>query len=138
MSSESGDYGTGARKIVNRHFGLQWFSAGHLSPCGGVANRFNKQKKSQRSYYPLHRTCAQTSQVLAVLHRSGNDHDSREAQSFIQNCVEYVQDTCLQARIEMRMYGTFFGEQIIRCLKALCVEYQHSLRALAHHPQSPY
>ena len=42
----------------------------------GVANGFNKKKKGQRSYYPLYCTIAQTAQVLAVHHRSGNVHDS--------------------------------------------------------------
>jgi hypothetical protein len=35
------------------------------------------RKKGQRSYYPLFCTAAQTGQVLNVLHRSGNVHDSR-------------------------------------------------------------
>ena len=56
----------------------------------GVANGFNKKKKGQRSYYPLKCTVAQTAQVLAVHHRSGNVHDSNGAQGFIRGCVEKV------------------------------------------------
>ena len=41
----------------------------------GAASGFNRKKKGQRSYYPLFCTLAQTAQVLAVLHRSGNVHD---------------------------------------------------------------
>jgi len=93
----------------------------------GVANGFNKKKKGQRSYYPLYCTVAQTAQVLAVHHRSGNVHDSRGAQSFIQDCVENVQNACPQARIEVRMDGAFFSEQIIRCLNELGVEYSISV-----------
>jgi len=42
----------------------------------------------QRSYYPLYCTVAQTAQVLAVHHRSGNVHDSNGAQEFITHCVK--------------------------------------------------
>ena len=42
----------------------------------GSAVGFNKKKKGQRSYYPLFCTVAQTGQVLNILHRSGNVHDS--------------------------------------------------------------
>ncbi|MGK0230166.1 MAG: hypothetical protein ACI9US_002841 [Gammaproteobacteria bacterium] len=45
----------------------------------GTAVGFNKNKKGQRSYYPLYCTVAQTGQVLGVLNRSGNVHDSNGA-----------------------------------------------------------
>ncbi len=54
----------------------------------GTAIGFNRKKKGQRSYYPLFCTVAQTGQVLAVLHRSGNVHDPNGAQAFILNCIE--------------------------------------------------
>lgn len=41
----------------------------------GTAVGFNKQKKGQRSYYPLFCTVAQTGQVLDIHHRPGNVHD---------------------------------------------------------------
>ena len=93
----------------------------------GVANGFNKKKKGQRSYYPLACTVAQTAQVLAVHHRSGNVHDSNGAHSFIQTCVENVQKACPQAKIELRMDGAFFSEQIIQSLDALGVQYSISV-----------
>lgn len=49
----------------------------------GTAVGFNRQKKGQRSYYPLFCTVAQTSQVFDVHHRPGNVHDSNGAQDFI-------------------------------------------------------
>jgi len=52
-----------------------------------VAIGFNRKKKGQRSYYPLYCTIAQTAQVLAVHHRSGNRHDSIEALAFIRQCI---------------------------------------------------
>ena len=45
----------------------------------GTAVGFNKEKKGARSYYPLFCTVAQTGQVLDVLHRAGNVHDSKGA-----------------------------------------------------------
>ena len=50
----------------------------------GTAVGFNKNKKGQRSYYPLFCTVAQTGQVLNTLHRSGNIHDSNGAPDFIK------------------------------------------------------
>jgi Transposase DDE domain group 1 len=49
----------------------------------GTAVGFNRKKKGQRSYYPLFCMVAQTGQVLNVLHRSGNVHDSHGAKDFI-------------------------------------------------------
>lgn len=71
----------------------------------GVANGFNKKKKGQRSYYPLYCTVAQTAQVLAVHHRSGNVHDSNGAKQFIEQCVEKIKNACPRAKIELRMDG---------------------------------
>jgi hypothetical protein len=53
---------------------------GHLE---GTAVGFNPKKKGQRSYYPLFATIPQLGQVLSVLHRSGNVHDSNKAAEFM-------------------------------------------------------
>jgi hypothetical protein len=68
----------------------------------GTAVGFNRKKKGQRSYYPLSCTLAQTGQVLAVLHRSGNVHDSNGAQAFILHCIEQVKQALPHTRIEVR------------------------------------
>ena len=47
----------------------------------GALVGFNPKKKGQRSYYPLNCTVAQSAQVLAVHHRSGNSVDSHGAES---------------------------------------------------------
>ena len=52
---------------------------GHLE---GTAVGFHPKKKGQRSYYPLFATIPQLGQVLSVLHRSGNVHDSNKAAEF--------------------------------------------------------
>lgn len=93
----------------------------------GVASGFNRKKKGQRSYYPLYCTVAQTAQVLAVKHRSGNVHDSNGAASFIKHCVAIVRESCQDAVIETRMDGAFFSEALIALLDQLAVEYTISV-----------
>lgn len=93
----------------------------------GVAIGFNRKKKGQRSYYPLYCTIAQTAQVLAVHHRSGNHHDSFEALEFIRQCIENVRKTRPQAIIETRMDGAFFSEDIVAMLDKYGVEYTLSV-----------
>ena len=53
---------------------------------------YNKENKGARSYYPLFCTIAQTGQVLDVLHRSGNVHDSKGALEFVTACVQTVRE----------------------------------------------
>ncbi len=93
----------------------------------GVAIGFNKKKKGQRSYYPLYCTVAQTAQVLAVHHRSGNVHDSNGALEFIRRCIEMVWEESPNAIIETRMDGAFFSEEIIGMLDEYGVQYTISV-----------
>lgn len=93
----------------------------------GVAKGYNSKKKGQRSYYPLNCTVAQTAQVLAVMHRSGNVHDSNGAEQFIRECVEMVKNACPSALIETRMDGAFFSEKLIALLDELEVQYSISV-----------
>lgn len=99
----------------------------------GVAIGFNRKKKGQRSYYPLYCTVAQIAQVLAVMHRSGNVHDSNGAIAFIRECVESVRSALPQAKIETRMDGAFFSEAIIELLDELAVEYTISVPHARYH-----
>jgi len=93
----------------------------------GASVGFNPKKKGQRSYYPLNCTVAQSAQVLAVHHRSGNSVDSHGAESFIRECVESVRKACPQAIIEARLDSAFFNETIIQTLEQLRVEYTISV-----------
>ncbi len=93
----------------------------------GTAIGFNRKKKGQRSYYPLFCTVAQTGQVFAVLHRSGNVHDANGAEEFIRHCIEQVQQALPGVRIETRMDGAFFSQTIVQTLEALGVEYTLSV-----------
>lgn len=89
----------------------------------GTAVGFNRKKKGQRSYYPLFCTVAQTAQVLDVLPRSGNVHDSNGAQAFIADCIAAVRAVLPRATIEVRMDAAFFSDAILRQLEAARVEY---------------
>ena len=93
----------------------------------GTAVGFNKKKKGQRSYYPLFCTIAQTGQVLDVLHRSGNVHDSNGAQTFILSNIEQVRVALPGVIIEVRMDGAFFSDAIVKALDEQRVEYTISV-----------
>lgn len=93
----------------------------------GTAVGFNRKKKGQRSYYPLFCTVAQTGQVLDVLHRSGNVHDSNGAEAFIRRCIGLVRQALPGARIETRLDGAFFSDQIVSLLNHLAVDYSISV-----------
>ena len=93
----------------------------------GTAVGFNRKKKGQRSYYPLFCTVAQTGQVLDVLHRSGNVHDSNGAQSFILHCVNQVRKALPGVTLEVRMDGAFFSDAIVSTLDNAGIEYTISV-----------
>jgi hypothetical protein len=94
----------------------------------GTAVGFNKEKKGARSYYPLFCTVAQTGQVLDVLHRSGNVHDSHGAIEFVTACVQRVRQRLgASVRLEARLDSAFFSDAMIRCLESLEVEYTISV-----------
>ena len=93
----------------------------------GTAVGFNRKKKGQRSYYPLFCTVAQTGQVLDVLHRSGNVHDSNGAQAFILHCIEQIRTALPGVTVEVRMDSAFFSEAIVGELEQAGVEYTISV-----------
>jgi len=93
----------------------------------GTAVGFNKKKKGSRSYYPLFCTVAQTGQVLDLLHRPGNVHDSNGAREFILQCVRLVQQRCPYSIIEVRMDSAFFSDEIVHDLDDEGVEFSISV-----------
>ena len=93
----------------------------------GTAVGFNKAKKGARSYYPLFCTIAQTGQVLDVLHRSGNVHDSHGAIEFVTACVQAVRQRLGSVRLEARLDSAFFSDAMVRCLESLGLEYTISV-----------
>jgi hypothetical protein len=93
----------------------------------GTAVGFNKKKKGARSYYPLFCTLAQTGQVLDVLHRPGNVHDSQGAQAFIWACLDAVRVPLPQVKLEVRLDAAFFSDEIIMALVDRGVEFTLSV-----------
>ena len=93
----------------------------------GAAVGFNKQKKGQRSYYPLFCTLAQTGQVFDVLPRSGNVHDSNGALEFMLECVRLIRAACPGIIIEVRMDSAFFSDAIVTALQAEGIEFTISV-----------
>ena len=93
----------------------------------GTAVGFNRKKKGQRSYYPLFCTVAQTGQVLDVLHRPGNVHDSHGAKDFILACIAVVRAALPGVSIEVRMDSAFFSDEIVGSLDTAGVEYTVSV-----------
>lgn len=93
----------------------------------GTAVGFNKRKKGARSYYPLFCTISQTMQVLDVLHRPGNVHDSNGAKAFMLSCIESVQALLPGSQLEVRMDSAFFSDEIITALQAHGIEFTASV-----------
>jgi hypothetical protein len=93
----------------------------------GTAVGFNKKNKGQRSYYPLFCTIAQTAQVLDVLPRAGNVHDSNGAMQFILDCIRSIRAACPGIKIEVRMDSALFSDQIVLALDEQGVEFTISV-----------
>jgi len=93
----------------------------------GTAVGFNKEKKGQRSYYPLFCTIAQTGQVVDFHHRPGNVHDSRGARSFILACIAEIRKLLPNACIEVRMDSAFFSDEIVSTLRDKGIEFTISV-----------
>lgn len=93
----------------------------------GTAVGFNRQKKGQRSYYPLFCTVAQTGQVLDVHHRPGNVHDSNGAEDFIRACIDHLRQALPGVILEVRMDGAFFSDALVTRLTDLGVEFTISV-----------
>jgi hypothetical protein len=82
----------------------------------GTAVGFNRKHKGDRSYYPLFCTVAQTGQVLDLLHRSGNVHDSHDAHGFIATCFDAVAEKVPGAVPESRLDSAFFSWETVNLL----------------------
>ncbi|NIT60737.1 MAG: IS1380 family transposase [Aliifodinibius sp.] len=93
----------------------------------GTAVGFNKQKKGQRSYYPLYCTIAQTGQAFDVWHRPGNVHDSNGAKEFILACIDRIKSRLPNVMIELRMDSAFFSDSIVKALNHKGVEFSISV-----------
>ena len=93
----------------------------------GLAVGYNAKKKGQRSYYPLFCTVAQSAQVLDVLHRSGNVHDSHGAISFMRDCIASVRERLPGVTLESRKDSAFFSDEIVSFLDRQGVQFTISV-----------
>jgi hypothetical protein len=93
----------------------------------GLAVGYNAKKKGRRSYYPLFCTVAQSAQVLDVLHRSGNVHDSQGAITFMRDCIASVRERLPGVTVESRKDAAFFSDEIVSFLDSQGVEFTISL-----------
>jgi len=93
----------------------------------GTAVGYNKHKKGERSYYPLFCTIAQTAQVLDVLHRSGNVHDSHDSITFMAKCIAVVRARLPGAVLESRKDSAFFNDKTVELLESERVQFTISV-----------
>lgn len=92
----------------------------------GTAIGYNKAK-GERSYYPFFATVAQTGQVLDVLHRPGNVHDSNGAWELIEEVLTTARRRCPQTRLEARLDAAHFSEETCLGLAGLRIEFTISV-----------
>lgn len=92
----------------------------------GTAIGYN-HKKGQRSYYPLFATVAQTGQVLDVLHRGGNVHDSNGAWDFMVGVYTRLREEGFRGRLEGRFDGAHFNEGTCLWLREEGIEFSCSV-----------
>ena len=93
----------------------------------GTAVGFNKKKKGARSYYPLMCTVAQTSQFLAMHHRSGNVHDSNGACEFVAHCCDSVRSYQPNVVLRARFDSAFYGKHLFETLETENVDFTISV-----------
>ena len=93
----------------------------------GTAVGYNNKRKGERSYYPLLCTVAQTAQVLDVLHRSGNVHDSHSAIEFMDECIKAVRSRLPGVILESRKDSAFFGDKMVDFLDSQGVQFTISV-----------
>ncbi|MEW6747432.1 MAG: IS1380 family transposase [Planctomycetota bacterium] len=93
----------------------------------GTAVGYNPKAKGRRSYYPLFATVAQTGQVLGVLHRPGNVHDSNGALPFVQKMFASLTETGFRGRREARLDGAHFSEGLCGWLDEQGIEFSISV-----------
>jgi hypothetical protein len=93
----------------------------------GSAVGYNNKRKGERSYYPLLCTIPQTAQVLDVLHRAGNVHDSHNAIEFMRGCIEAVRSRLPSAILESRKDSAFFSDKTVDFLDSQGVQFSISV-----------
>ena len=89
----------------------------------GAERGFNPHHPKDKSYYPLTAHLAQTGQLLAVVNREGNVHDSEKALEVLRFLVGDVRRELRPRHLEARFDGAFFRREILEFLESSGVEY---------------
>jgi hypothetical protein len=89
----------------------------------GAARGFNPHHPKDKSYYPLTVHLAQTGQLLAVVNREGNVHDSEKALETLEFLVEDVRWKLAPRHLEARFDGAFFRRDILEFLGSSGIQY---------------
>ena len=76
----------------------------------GTAIGYNTKKRGARGYYPLFATVAQTGQVLDLLHRPGNIHDTEGAAEFIRHTFNQLALLLPKTKLEARFDSAHFNQ----------------------------
>jgi hypothetical protein len=89
----------------------------------GAERGFNPHHPKDKSYYPLTVHLAQTSQLLAIVNREGNVHDSEKALETLRRVAQDVREELAPRHLEARFDGAFFRRDILEFLSASRIEY---------------
>jgi hypothetical protein len=89
----------------------------------GAARGFNPHHPKDKSYYPLTAHLAQTGQLLAVVNREGNVHDSEKALETLEFLVTDLRRQLAPRHLEARFDGAFFRREILEFLETSGIEY---------------
>jgi hypothetical protein len=89
----------------------------------GAARGFNPHHPKDKSYYPLTVQLAQTGQLLAVVNREGNVHDSERALETLAFLLPELRRQLSPRHLEARFDGAFFRREILEFLEASGIEY---------------
>ena len=93
----------------------------------GSAVGYNTKRKGERSYYRLFCTVAQTAQVLDVVQRPGNVHDSHRSIQFMGACIDAVRSRLPGVLIESRKDSAFFSDKTVDFLHSRRVQFSISV-----------
>ena len=89
----------------------------------GAERGFNPHHPKDKSYYPLTAHLAQTGQLLAVVNREGNVHDSHRALETLEFVVDDLRENLAPRHLEARFDGAFFRRDILEFLECSRIEY---------------
>lgn len=90
----------------------------------GAQRGYNPHQRKKPSYYPITAYEAQTGQIVGLQNRSGNVHDGKASVEFLDDLITGLRSRLGSSlKLEMRMDGAFFREDVLDLLDAHRVEY---------------